>query len=200
MVPATFFHLTKPNKAHTQLSDQFHISKLTSDQAAQRSYEIRKSVREVMIEIPQILSRNRDYVEIYKTKPRDALTKGVAELFKAILCTLRLVIEYLTKSSTGKLRNSRSVPLARYLTVAERAIKAVFRGDAFERELEEAIEEVRQLSDHTSAEANVCLHDRTRRIEEKFDRTPDNQQVLAESFHDFLTSNPNFWKETVQRK
>jgi hypothetical protein len=89
--------------------------------AAQRSYDMRKSVREAMIEIPKLLSRNRDYIELYKARPRDALTKAVADLFKSILVTLRLVVEYLTHSSAG------------------RAFKSVLRGGDFEKELEESM-------------------------------------------------------------
>jgi hypothetical protein len=192
--------LLNPSKLIRNSHTNQCVSKLTSDQAAQRSYEIRKSVREVMGEIPRILSRNKDYVEIHKKQPRDALTKAVAKLFMPILCTLRLVVEYLTKSSTGKLRIAYPVPPVRWLTVIERAFKAVFRGDGFERDLEEAIEEVRRLSDHASAEANVCHHDQTRRIEEKVDRISDNPQALAESLYGFLISNPNYSKGTAQRK
>jgi hypothetical protein len=153
-----------------------------------------------MGEILRILSRNREYVEIHREQPRDALTQAVAELFKAILCTLRLVVKYLTKSSTGKLRIPYPVPPFRRLTVIERAIKAVFRGDGFERELEEAIEEVRRLSDHASAEVNICHHDQSRRIEKRVDQISGNPQEVAEILYGFLISNPNYLKGTAQRK
>lgn len=134
-----------------------------------------------MTEIPRLLNRNRDYIDLYKARPRDALTKAVADLFKAILVTLRLVVEYLTHSSSG------------------RAFKALFKGEDFERDLEESIEEVRRLADQTSEEAAVSHQDRTRRIEELLNQVVGAPQV-ADTLYGLLTSNPNYSVKTGESK
>ena len=60
---------------------------------------MRGSVADVMTEIPRILDREKKCLDIYKAIPRDSLNKASAELFKAVLITLCMVVEYLTANS-----------------------------------------------------------------------------------------------------
>lgn len=57
---------------------------------------------EIIGEIPILLNQNKKYIDAYKEAPLDSLSRATAQLVKAILITLRLVIEHLTKSSIGR--------------------------------------------------------------------------------------------------
>jgi hypothetical protein len=72
-------------------------------QAAQSISGIHKSIYEALASIPDVLEHAGTYVEIYQAHRDAALVKKTANLCKAILTTLRLVIEFIMQGSFSTL-------------------------------------------------------------------------------------------------
>jgi hypothetical protein len=71
-------------------------------QAARTLSGLSKSIYEALASIPDVLEHASTYVEIYKAHRSPALVSKTASLCKAVLTTLRLVIEFVTKGSLSK--------------------------------------------------------------------------------------------------
>ena len=64
--------------------------------------EVRESVYQALADIPEIIASAEGYIKIYTYHPARSLKQATAALFKAILCSLRLIVKYLGKGSLGK--------------------------------------------------------------------------------------------------
>lgn len=108
-------------------------------QAAQRSYDVRRSAKEAVSDIPFIWGRNIEYISMYNPLPTDSLAVRVVELFKAVITASRLIFEYLSDGSK------------------HRALNAVMKGEHFKRALQESIEDMKRLDGETTKEAILCF-------------------------------------------
>lgn len=71
-------------------------------QAARSLSGLSKSIYEALACIPDVLDHAGTYIDIYKAHRSSTLVSKTASLCKAILTTLRLVIEFITKGSLSE--------------------------------------------------------------------------------------------------
>ena len=64
--------------------------------------KVRESVSQALADIPYTIARAEVYIEIYKAHPARKLKQATAALFKAVLISLRLILEYFARNSLGK--------------------------------------------------------------------------------------------------
>ena len=64
--------------------------------------EVREYVFQALADIPEIISRAETYVQIYRVNPARKLNLATAALYKAILVSLRLILEYFDRKSIGE--------------------------------------------------------------------------------------------------
>ena len=63
--------------------------------------KVRECVLQALADIPDIIANAEVYIEIYRFHPASRLNKATAALFKAILVSLRLIVEYFGRESLG---------------------------------------------------------------------------------------------------
>ena len=63
--------------------------------------KVRESVLQALQDIPDIVARAEVYIDIYRIHRAHRLNQATAALFKAILVSLRLILEYFKRKSLG---------------------------------------------------------------------------------------------------
>ena len=61
--------------------------------------KVRECVLQAIEDIPDIVARAEMYIDIYRVHPARRLNQATAALFKAILVSLRLILEYFGRKS-----------------------------------------------------------------------------------------------------
>lgn len=63
--------------------------------------KVRECVLHALNDIPGIVARAEVYIDIYRVHPARRLNQATAALFKAILVSLRLILQYFERKSLG---------------------------------------------------------------------------------------------------
>ena len=63
--------------------------------------KVREYVLQAIEDIPDIVTRAEMYIDIYRVHPSRRLNQATAALFKAVLVSLRLILEYFKRKSLG---------------------------------------------------------------------------------------------------
>ena len=63
--------------------------------------KVRECVLQAIEDIPDIVARAEMYIDIYSVHPARRLNQATAALFKAVLVSLRLILEYFERKSLG---------------------------------------------------------------------------------------------------
>lgn len=64
--------------------------------------EVRHIIYETLASIPDTLAHANTYIEIYKAHSSETLVRKTAVLFKSILISLQLIIQFFLRSSFSK--------------------------------------------------------------------------------------------------
>lgn len=64
--------------------------------------KVRECVFQTLADIPDIIASAEEYTKIYRVHPARSLKQATAALFKAILRSLRLILEFFGTGSLGK--------------------------------------------------------------------------------------------------
>lgn len=71
----------------------------------------------------------------------------------------------------------------------------MFKGEAHDKPLTDSISEVKKLAKNIKKEADVCLHERIRSMDQNLSDVPNSVEKLLQLLYMFLRSNP---KHTIQ--
>ena len=64
--------------------------------------KVRECVFQALADIPEIISHAKTYVQIYRVHPARRLNLATAALYKAVLVSLRLILDYFDRKSIGE--------------------------------------------------------------------------------------------------
>ncbi|KAH7080231.1 hypothetical protein BKA63DRAFT_600602 [Paraphoma chrysanthemicola] len=128
-------------------------------QAARSLSGLSKSIYEALASIPDVLDHAGTYIDIYKAHRSSALVSKTASLCKAILTTLRLVIEFITKGSL------------------KRFTGAMLKGSHYQEALKESIEEMKVQALRVREEASVCMQRDMANLNFKIDTRARQEQL-----------------------
>jgi hypothetical protein len=129
--------------------------------------EVRQIIYETLASIPDTLAHASTYIEIYKAHSSETLVQKTAALCKRILISLQLIIQFFLRSSFSK--SSHLSGLVRLNKGIERGVTAVLKGSAFEKELKDSIQDMKDQVLKLRAEANLCLQKRITEMDRKND-------------------------------
>lgn len=121
--------------------------------------KVRECVFQALADIPDIIARAEVYIEIYKVHPARRLNQTTVALFKAILISLRLILEFFGTSSVGKHPKITILTSADILWIVK-TMKMLALGSAHEKPLVESIQNIRTLAKRIKEEASQCMQER----------------------------------------
>ncbi|KAG8526825.1 uncharacterized protein KY384_008254 [Bacidia gigantensis] len=119
--------------------------------AARTTSEIRRIIYETLASIPDALTHASTYIEIYNAHSSEALVEKTAALCKCILVLLQLIVRFFLKGSF------------------KRGVTAVLKGSAFEDELKNSVQDMKNHVLKLREEANLCLQKRIAEMDRKND-------------------------------
>ena len=174
--------------------------------------KVRDSVFQALADIPYTIARAEVYIEIYRAHPARRLKQATAALFKAVLISLRLILEYFGRSSLGK----HSKVLIRWtranISFLVRTMKTFMQGPASDKALIGSIENIKRLAKKTMEQASQCMQERLCGVDQTVVRVDKNvvkmdanifsllqrMDGLPQALYRLLQSNPLVNRRTGQ--
>ena len=173
--------------------------------------KVRECVFQALADIPEIISHAQTYVQIYRVHPARRLNLATAALYKAVLVSLRLILEYFDRKSIGEHSKISSNRFADMLQIVK-AMRTLAQGSMYDKTLVDSIQNIRTLAKKIKEEANQCSQERLGGVDQKVvkvDRSVDVLQAnmmslfqriddLPQALYRFFQSNPYVDRRTGQ--
>lgn len=173
--------------------------------------KVRDCVFQALADIPEIISHAETYVQIYRVHPARRLNLATAALYKAVLVSLRLILEYFDRKSIGEHPKIPFSGSADMLYIVK-AMRTLAKGSMYDKTLLDSIQNIRTLAKKIKEEANQCSQERLGGVDQtvvKVDRSVDVLQAnmlsllqsiddLPQALYRFFQSNPHVNRRTGQ--